>query len=193
MSAAGDAKLNFYIMVWIQDYRLDILYSLSFHPESDLNVSNQLLQSESQILKKLEDHVANLSNPGDAGEANEPVLEIDNTNNEEAIFGDILTDPDMQELEPTSPLISFETLECENSFVSNDSSPTELKNLPGSEFAEMNSNLKSDSLSPEKKTMGDNYQQSCEDDPSFLPLPVLRQQVLGRIPHCSCHLFQLLL
>ena len=200
-------KLSFVFCGWRQiellhygmDSRLPVRLSLlpTFSPGVwHLNASNQLLQSEFQTLKKLEDHVANLSNPGDTGEADEPVPAIDNANNEAAIFGDILTDPDMQELEPTSPLISFETLECENSFVSNDSSSTELKNLnldlPDPEFAEMNSTLKVDSLSAEKKTLGDNHQQSCEDDPSFLPLFVLRQQVLGRIPHCSCHLSQLL-
>jgi hypothetical protein len=125
-------------------------------------------------LKKLEDLVANLSNPGDGhgdgeGDGNESAVITEALNNEAAIFGDIL-----KELEPTSPLIGFETMGCEDSFVSNDPSPIQL----GS--SEMNNH--SSTLIPvssEKMAIVESDQQGGVDDPSFLSLPVLRQRVMG--------------
>jgi hypothetical protein len=128
-------------------------------------------------LKKLEDLVANLSNPGDGhgdgeGDGNESALVITEAlNNEAAIFGDIL-----KELEPTSPLIGFETMECDDSFVSNDPSPIQ---LGSSEMNNHSSRKTTFPVSSEKMAIVESDQQGGVDDPSFLSLPVLRQRVMG--------------
>jgi hypothetical protein len=159
-------------------------------------------------LKSLEDHVANLSNHGEGdGEVggdgietkqDQPVAAVgrergeslEASNNEAAIFSDILEDPDMQDLEPTSPLIGFETVECEDSFVSNDPSPSAERNSHGPETCGMgnHSAVKADSDLSDQHQMAvvDNREPpssttSGVDDPSFLPLPDLRQQVLDEL------------
>lgn len=140
--------------------------------------SHQLTDSENLLLKTLEDYVAILSNQGDVEIKSESPLDPNND-----IFEDILKDPEIQDLDITSPLKSYEAMEHEVG--SEHQTLNRSIELPESEYL---------SNDPKMAVVDDDGTEdaSCRSDPvkdevaesdsSFLPLSVLRQQVIGSLP-----------
>jgi hypothetical protein len=150
-------------------------------------------------LKVLESHVERLSNQGDHPLNKENHDSVDTTSE---IFDEILKDPDMQDLEPTSPLRDYEPMDrtldetpteenqsIEINFVDPDPEPDNtgdasvshdieplLEAEPSDEMV-----VVSEKETVETVPQEEEEDESIEDpsDPSLLKLPVLKQHVIG--------------
>jgi hypothetical protein len=141
-------------------------------------------------LKALENYVEKLSNRGEDGRT----TPVDSTSE---IFDDILKDPDMQDLEPTSPLRDYEPIDSEQRAL--DTTPSENQSIeinfvepepetdhmpvttfePEAVSAETSHEMLVVSEIPNVEIAPAEDSNESPTDPSLLSLPLLRQHVVG--------------